>query len=494
MEHFDVVIVGAGISGIGASCHLKMHCPSKRFVVLEGRTDIGGTWDLFQYPGVRSDSDMYTLGYGFKPWTQAKAIADGPAILSYLREVAREYGVDQHMRFGHHVVLANWSSSEARWTVDAVQGEAKTPVRFSCHFLFMGTGYYDYAQGYFPDFPGRENFTGTLVHPQFWTKDIDYADKQVIVIGSGATAVTLVPEIAKRAAHVTMLQRSPSYLITTPAVDPFAAVFKKYLPSRLAFALSRWRNVLQQQLFFKICKYRPQVAKKYLFGKLFKELGPDYDYERHFTPRYNPWEQRLCLVPDSDFFLGLKSGRASIVTDQIDCFTPDGIKLKSGIELKADLIVSATGLKLQGLGGVAVSVDDVAVDLGKKVVYKGMMYNDVPNLAFSFGYSNASWTLRADLTCNYVCRLLNHMDKTGANICVPRWKDPHMVTKAWVDFSSGYFERAKDILPKQGEKAPWTQSQNYALDLLVMKFGKVDDGVMEFTRNTGGISASIAAE
>jgi monooxygenase len=495
VQHFDVIMVGAGISGIGAGCHLNINCPEKSYLVLEGRADIGGTWDLFRYPGIRSDSDMYTLGYAFRPWTEAKAIADGPSILNYVRDTAKAYGVDAHIRFNHKVVRANWSGAQACWTVDAEVGASKTPVRFTCSFLFMCSGYYDYDAGYTPDFPGAADFAGRLVHPQKWTDDIDYAGKQVVVIGSGATAVTLVPELAKKAAHVTMLQRSPSYVISAPAEDKIANSLRKFLPAKLAYGIVRWKNVLAQMYFYALCKFSPKTAKTFLFGKLQDELGPDFDYATHLTPRYNPWEQRLCLVPDSDFFQALKSGRASIATDHIESFTHDGITLKSGKTLPADLIVSATGLKLLGLGGVAVSVDNVPIRLNEKITYKGMMYNDVPNLATSFGYTNASWTLRADLTCNYVCRLLRHMDKTGTKICTPRLQDAGMKTQPWVNFSSGYFQRAVDVLPKQGNKTPWTQSQNYALDLMMLKYGALADGVMDFARPPAATPAlALAAE
>ncbi len=495
VEHFDVIVVGAGLSGIGAGCHLKIHCPDKNYAVLEGRADIGGTWDLFRYPGIRSDSDMYTLGYAFRPWTEAKAIADGPSILKYVRETARGYGVDKRIRFNHKVVRANWSSHDARWTVDAEVGAARQPVRFTCGFLFMCSGYYDYASGYTPDFPGAAQFAGRIVHPQFWTDDIDYIGKQVVVIGSGATAVTLVPALAKKAAHVTMLQRSPSYMISAPSEDTLAHATRKFLPEKLAYALTRIRKVILQQYFYTMCMVAPNAAKKYLFGLLEKELGPEADYARDWTPRYNPFTQRLCLVPDSDFFQALKCGQAEIVTDHIDSFTATGIRLKSGKELKADLIVTATGLKLLGLGGVSVSVDGSTITLNQKVTYKGMMYNDVPNLATSFGYTNASWTLRADLTCGYVCRLLQHMDKTGTKICLPRLHDTKMKTQPWVNFSSGYFQRAADILPKQGDKKPWVQAQNYTLDLMMLKYGAVADGVMEFSSPKAAAPAlSLAAE
>jgi monooxygenase len=494
-EHFDVVVVGAGLSGIGAGCHFKMHSPTKKYVILEGRSDSGGTWDLFRYPGIRSDSDMYTLGYGFRPWTEAKAIADGPSILKYVRETAQEYGVDKNIRFEHKVVRANWCSRAARWTVDVEVGAARAPYQFTCGFLFMCSGYYDYAGGYTPDFPGVADYGGRLVHPQLWTDDIDYSNKQVVVIGSGATAVTLVPELAKKAAHVTMLQRSPSYMVSGPSEDALANATRKYLPEKLAYALTRLRKTVAQQYLYAMCMVAPNVAKKSLIGKLQAELGPDADYAKDWTPRYNPWTQRLCLVPDNDLFNAIKSGRADVITDHIESFTRQGLRLKSGKELAADIVVTATGLKLLGLGGASVSVDGSPISLSQKVTYKGMMYNEVPNLATTFGYTNASWTLRSDLTARYVCRLLQHMDASGTKICTPRLRDLQMKTVPWVNFSSGYFQRAADILPKQGDKKPWLQSQNYALDLMLLKYGAVDDGVMEFTGPSAHVfERALAAE
>lgn len=480
-EHFDVLVVGAGLSGIGAGYHLKANCPNRSYVILEGREAMGGTWDLFRYPGIRSDSDMYTLGYAFKPWKAAKAIADGPSIREYIRETAAEHGIDEHIRYRHMVKRASWSSADARWTVEAEVGPEKTLARFTCSFLFMCSGYYSYAQGHRPTWPGEERFKGKIVHPQFWPEDFDYKGKRVVVIGSGATAVTLVPEMAKEAAHVVMLQRSPTYVVSRPAEDAIAEWLKKRLPPMLAYRMVRWKNVLFGMFFFNMARKRPEKVKERLIGMVREQLGPDYDVETHFTPRYNPWDQRLCLVPDADMFDAIKDGRASVVTDHIESFTEAGIRLTSGQELDADIIVTATGLKLNLLGDVAVTVDGAPTDLSKTMSYKGMMYSDVPNLASSFGYTNASWTLKADLTCEYVCRLLNHMEKTGTSIATPH-RDPSVEEEPFLDFSSGYVQRALDALPRQGSKRPWKLHQNYAFDLMMLRYGTVDDGTMVFSR------------
>jgi cation diffusion facilitator CzcD-associated flavoprotein CzcO len=482
-NHFDVLIVGAGISGIGAGYHLQAECPDRSYVILEGRADIGGTWDLFRYPGIRSDSDMYTLGYAFRPWREAKAIADGPSILNYVRETARDHGIDRHIRFNHHVRRASWSSADARWTVEAEVGPDKSVATFTCAFLFMCSGYYDYAEGHRPSWEGEADFRGRIVHPQFWPQDLDYAGKRVVVIGSGATAVTLVPEMAKAAAHVTMLQRSPTYVVSRPAEDAVANWLRAKLPAMLAYRLVRWKNVLLGMLFFNLARKRPEKTKERLISMVRDALGPDYDVGRHFTPRYNPWDQRLCLVPDADLFDSIRAGRASVVTDEIERFVAEGIRLKSGETLPADIIVTATGLKLQLLSGVDFSVDGAPVNMAKTMSYKGMMYSDVPNLASSFGYTNASWTLKADLTCEYVCRLLNHMRATQTTIATPH-RDPAVEEEPFLDFTSGYVQRALDTLPRQGKTKPWKLYQNYALDLLTLRYGRVDDGTMTFTNPT----------
>ena len=494
IEHFDVVVVGAGLSGIGAGYHLQTRCPGRTYVILEGRDCIGGTWDLFRYPGVRSDSDMFTLGYAFRPWTEAKAIAEGPSILKYVRDTARDYGIDRKVRFHTQVKRASWSSPDGRWMVEAEQGPAREPVRFSCNFLFMCSGYYRYEEGYTPQFPGTERFAGRIVHPQKWTDDIAYAGKRVVVIGSGATAVTLVPELAKSASHVTMLQRSPTYVVARPSEDPVANKLRRHLPSKIAYGITRWKNVLWGMYIYRRCKREPEHFKKLIIGGVREALGPDYDVETHFTPRYNPWDQRLCLVPDGDLFRSIREGRASVVTGHIATFTQCGIRLQSGEELPADLIVTATGLDLQPLGNLALSVDGRRIDPAKTMSYKGMMYSDVPNLASAFGYTNASWTLKCDLTCAYVCRLLNHMERKGYAQCTPRVTDPSVAPEPWVDFSSGYIQRAAPKFPKQGSKKPWRLYQNYALDIMTLRFGALEDGTMEYTRQRERPSLSAAAE
>lgn len=479
IEHFDVLIVGAGLSGIGAAYHLQKNCPTKRYAILEARETSGGTWDLFRYPGIRSDSDMYTLGYSFRPWRQPKAIADGPAILDYVRQTAQDNGIDRHIRYNHRVTQAAWSSAEARWTVEVQQ--AAGSLRYTCNFLLMCSGYYNYAEGYTPEFPGIAHYKGHIVHPQKWPQDLDYSGKRVVVIGSGATAVTLVPALAESAAHVTMLQRSPTYILSLPAQDVIANGLRRVLPAMWAYGITRWKNVLMGMLVFWLCKHKPELIKKMIRKGLRAELGPDYDLNTHFTPRYKPWDQRLCLVPDGDLFKTLRSGRASVVTDHIETFTEKGIRLKSGAEIEADIVVTATGLNLLALGGMEFSVDGRSVDLAKCMSYKGMMLSGVPNLAIALGYTNASWTLKCDLTCEYVCRLLNHMDKQGFAQCTPRQNDPTVGEQPFIDFSSSYIQRAIHKFPKQGTKAPWKLYQNYALDIMTLKFGAVADGAMEFS-------------
>jgi cation diffusion facilitator CzcD-associated flavoprotein CzcO len=478
-EHVDVLIVGAGLSGIGAAHHLQTAFTGRSYAILEAREAIGGTWDLFRYPGVRSDSDMQTLGYRFRPWTQASAIADGPAILKYVRDTAAEAGIDRHIRFGHRVVKAEWSTSDSQWTVEAVHDG--TPVQVTAKFLYVCSGYYHYDAGYTPDFPGIERFQGAVVHPQQWPEDLDYAGKKVVVIGSGATAVTLVPAMAGDAAHVTMLQRSPTYVVARPAEDAIANRLRRRLPLGLAYGLTRWKNVLLGMYFYQLCKRRPDRAKALIMQGLRFCLGPDYDIGTHFTPRYNPWDQRLCLVPDADLFRAIRQKTVSVVTNEIDTFTETGIRLRSGKELPADLIVTATGLSLQLLGGMTLAVDGKTINPGDTIAYKGMMYSDVPNFAVVSGYTNASWTLKADLVCEYVCRLLNHMQKNGLRQCTPRLDDPAMERLPWVDFSSGYIQRAIDQFPKQGARRPWRLHQNYAFDLMSLRFGSVRDKAMVFS-------------
>ena len=488
-KHFDMLIVGAGLSGVGAAFHFQQRCPGKTYAILEGREAIGGTWDLFRYPGIRSDSDMFTLGYVFKPWTEAKAIADGPSIRKYVVETAQENGIDRHIRFGHHVDAADWSPETATWTVRSSRKGAEDAV-ITCDFLFMCSGYYNYAGGYTPDFEGVSDFTGQVVHPQFWPEGLDYAGKRVVVIGSGATAVTIVPEMAKTASHVTMLQRSPTYVVSRPAEDAQANWLRAKLPAKLAYQIVRWRNVLGGMYFFNLARKRPARVKTAIIDMVKQHLGPDYDVATHFTPKYNPWDQRLCLVPDADLFDAIKTGAASVVTDHIERFTPTGITLKSGQELAADIVVTATGLNLQLLSGLKVSIDGAPVDVSKTMSYKGMMYSGVPNLASSFGYTNASWTLKADLTCEYVCRLINYMDKRGMKAATPAEPAPDVQEAPWLDFSSGYVTRSIDQFPRQGLKKPWKLYQNYALDLVTLKFGAVDDGTLRFSSPRAGQKAA----
>ncbi len=479
-QHFDVIIIGAGLSGIGTAYHVKTMCPGKTFAILEGRDTIGGTWDLFRYPGIRSDSDMYTLGYSFRPWRDGKAIADGGLILNYVRDTAREEGLESAIRFHHRVQRIAWSSATGTWDVEAVQGPDDLPVHFTCGFIVTCTGYYDYDGGYMPSFPGTDAFKGALIHPQHWPQDLDYAGKRVVVIGSGATAVTLVPSLAQKAAHVTMLQRSPSYVVSRPAEDKLANRLRRLLPSRLAYGVTRWRNVLQTMLFYNFSRWKPAETKKRLVKMVQDELGATYDVGTHFTPNYKPWDQRVCLVPDSDLFKAIKTGKAEMVTDQIARFTESGVELVSGRELPADIVVAATGLKLKLLGGITILIDGSVLDLARTLTYKGMMYSGVPNLASAMGYTNASWTLKCDLTSVYVCRLLNHMEKGGFASCTPMRNDPAVTEKPLIDFTSGYVRRAIDSFPKQGSKTPWKLYQNYLLDYATLKFGSLDDGAMHF--------------
>jgi cation diffusion facilitator CzcD-associated flavoprotein CzcO len=488
---FDVVIVGAGLSGIGVAYHLQRDCPRKSFVILEGRGVLGGTWDLFRYPGVRSDSDMHTLGFRFRPWRGEESIAGGPAILRYLNETAREYGIDRKIRFQHKVIRAAWSSADARWTLD-VAGPDGRMLTYRCNFLQMCSGYYDYDAGYMPGWPGMERFKGEVVHPQHWPEDLDYAGKRVVVIGSGATAVTLVPAMTDKAAHVSMLQRSPTYIVARPAKDAIANWLYAKLPEKLAHTLARWKNIGLQMYFYRLARKNPEGAKQKIVALARAEIGPGIDARKHLTPRYNPWDQRLCLVPDGDLFKAIREGKASIVTDEIETFTETGLRLRSGDELQADIIVTATGLVMRLLGGMELLVDGKAVNPGTTMSYKGMMFSDVPNLASTFGYTNASWTLKADLTAEYLCRILNRMDRGGFAYCTPRNNDPTLTTDATPPLSSGYMQRAKDILPKQGSKRPWKLYQNYAKDMLALRFGAINDGTLVFTRRPPSAGAGAA--
>jgi len=480
-EHLDVLIVGAGISGICMAYYLQTYCPHKKFALLEGREAIGGTWNLFQYPGVRSDSDMYTLGYSFHPWQDAKMIADGPSILRYLHETATVSGIDRQIRFNHRVQRASWSSVDARWTVEVVHGPDRDPVCFTCNFLCMCTGYYDYEQGYTPVWPGIEKFSGRIIHPQQWPEDLDYAAKQVVVIGSGATAVTLVPAMAEQAAHVTMLQRSPTYIVARPSKIEHPRGIQRVLPGGLAYRFARWRSILFGIYFYSLTRRRPEMAKRALLHLVRQQLGDEYDIETHFTPVYNPWDQRLCLAPDGDFFAAIRDGKVSIVTDHIETFTEKGLSLRSGKELTADIIVTATGLTMKIMSGVQLVVDDVPVDLAKTLIYKGTMYRDIPNLASAFGYVNASWTLKCELIARHTCRLLNYMDRHAYTQCTPRLRNHAIAEEPMMGLTSGYMQRARDTMPRQSTRSPWKMHQNYLRDLLSLRFGTVKDGTLEFT-------------
>jgi len=473
VEHVDVLIVGAGLSGIGAACHLRRECPGRTFALLESRDAIGGTWDLFRYPGVRSDSDMFTLGYSFRPWDQPKAIADGSSIREYVRTTAREYGIDEKIRFQHQVTGAEWSTEDSRWTVHATSPAGE--VTLTCDFLFVCSGYYRYDQGYRPDLPGIGNFAGPVVHPQHWPDDLDYAGKRVVVIGSGATAVTLVPAMADEAAHVTMLQRSPSYVLSVPGRDPLADKLRGRIPDRYLSPIVRWKNVLVSMLLFQLSRRAPNMVKSLLRKGAMSMLPPGYDVDTHFAPRYNPWDQRLCLVPDGDLFKTVAAGRASIVTDEIADFTADAVVTRSGERLPADLVITATGLNLLPVGGMSLTVDGEPVELGKTLAYKGMMLSGVPNFALTIGYTNASWTLKADLVARYVCRLLNHLTATGQVKATPRPPAGTQATVPLVDLQSGYVKRSVDKLPKQGPAAPWRLHQNYPRDVWLLRYGPVDD-------------------
>jgi monooxygenase len=479
-EHLDVLIVGAGLSGVGAAWHLQDRHPGRSYAILEARGDLGGTWDLFRYPGIRSDSDMHTLGYRFKPWTADKSITDGDSILEYVRQTAHDHGIDSRIRFHHRVVRAAWSTAEARWSVEAERTDTGETVQLTCDFLWNCSGYFRYDEGYTPEFEGRERFGGRIVHPQHWPQDLDYEGKRVVVIGSGATAVTLVPAMAEKAAHVTMLQRSPTYIVSLTAEDPVAKRLRRWLPPKALYSVVRWKNVLLQTFVYQLSRRRPQAVKRMVRRGLERALPAGYDIDTHFTPSYDPWDQRMCLVPDGDLFEAIADGSAEVVTDRIRSFTERGLQLESGAELEADVIVTATGLNLLFLGGIELAVDGNPVDVPQTMTYKGMMLSGVPNFAFTVGYTNASWTLKADLTSEYVCRLLAHMDAHGYGRCVPDL-DPSVVEQPLLDFTSGYVLRSLDQFPKQGSVEPWKLRQNYVFDIRTIRRGPIDDGTMRFS-------------
>jgi monooxygenase len=485
MEHFDVLIIGAGLSGIGAAWHLQKRSPSKSYAILEARNAIGGTWDLFRYPGIRSDSDMYTLGYNFKPWTGEKSIADGASIRGYIEETARENGIDTHVRYGQKLVSANWSTADARWTLTLANGS-----RLTAGWVMICSGYYRYDAGHAPEFPGMAQFQGKVVHPQFWPEELDYSGKNIVVIGSGATAMTLVPAMAETAAHVTMLQRSPTYVASVPSKDPFASKLRKLLPKSLAYRAVRLKNVIVSMTLFWLVRKNPKAANKRLVGLVRDALGPDYDVDTHFSPRYNVWDQRVCAVPDADLFDAIKAGTVSVVTDTIKTWTDSGIELSSGKTLPADIIVTATGIEMQLLGGAEIFIDGAKVAMPQTMIYKGMMIGGVPNLSYVIGYNNASWTLKADLSSAHACRILKHMDQRGYVQVMPKLDPAEMSSGNFFGLTSGYLARAEGTVPKQGIRHPWKVHHNYARDYASLKLGKVDDGVLQFS---GPTKASRAA-
>lgn len=479
-SHFDVLIIGAGLSGIGAAYRLQTLCPDKRYAVLEGRAESGGTWDLFRYPGMRSDSDMFTLSYPFRPWKGAHAIADGPSILQYLRDTARAFDVDRHIRFNHQVRSAHWASAEALWTLEVESPDSQQALTYSCGFLYVCSGYYDYSAGYSPEFRGSHTFNGQLIHPQQWPEHLDYAGKNVVVIGSGATAVTLVPALAVKAAHVTLLQRSPSYIASLPDTDVIADFLRRRLPEGVAHRVSRWKNILLALGLYRFCRRMPRLARRMLRYGVAIKLPSGYAVDEHFKPRYQPWDQRLCLVPNADLFKAISAGKASVITEQVESFTANGLRLTSGQELAADIVITATGLKLQACGGITLVIDGKPVNLADTLVYKGVLLSGIPNFALCVGYTNASWTLRADLSSMYVCRLLNHMKLNGYKVATPVCDDSSIEPRPLLNISSGYVLRATATLPKQGSKKPWHLPQNYLKDFMTLKFGAVVDGVIRF--------------
>ena len=493
MEHLDFLIVGAGLSGIGAGHYVQDKCPWASYAILEGRGAIGGTWDLFRYPGIRSDSDMFTLGYSFRPWDGEKSIADGESILQYIVDTAAEEGIDEHIRFHHRVVAADWSTADARWHVTAERSDTGETVELTCGFLLSCSGYYRYDHGYEPEFPGRDSFEGRIIHPQQWPTDFDPTGQRVVVIGSGATAVTLVPSLARDAAHVTMLQRSPTYIVSVPAKNPAAQLLRCVLPKRLAGPVVRWALALGTQATYFASQRRPALVKKVLKKGLERELPKGYDIDTHFTPAYNPWDQRLCAVPDGDLFKAIRAGTASVVTDHIEAFTERGILLTSGEKLEADVIVTATGLELLFLGGLALSVDGQPIDLASKLTYKGMMLEDVPNLAIAVGYTNASWTLKVDLTCDYVMRMVNHLRARGLRQCTPRNDDASVEAAPLLGLTSGYVQRSADRFPKQGSRFPWQVKQSYLSDYRALKRAPLEDDAIELS-NPQPSGARRAAE
>ncbi|AYE99251.1 FAD-containing monooxygenase EthA [Mycobacterium paragordonae] len=486
-EHLDVVIVGAGISGVSAAWHLQDRCPTKSYAILEKRPDMGGTWDLFRYPGIRSDSDMYTLGFRFRPWTERQAIADGKPILDYVKSTAAMYGIDKHMRFQQRVIAADWSSADNQWTLQIDSNGTQSEL--TCSFLFLCSGYYNYEEGYAPKFTGAEDFTGPIIHPQHWPEDLDYQGKNVVVIGSGATAVTLVPALANSGAkHVTMLQRSPTYIVSQPEADGIADKLNRYLPEKAAYTAIRWKNVVRQAAVYGACQKWPRRMRKTLMGLAQRQLPEGYDVRKHFGPHYSPWDQRLCLVPNGDLFRAIRHGKAEVVTDTIERFTATGIRLNSGVELPADIIVTATGLNLQLFGGATTSIDGEPLDLTKTMAYKGMMLSGIPNMVYTIGYTNASWTLKADLVSEFACRLMNYMDDNGYDTVVVDEPAPDVEDRPFMEFTPGYVLRSLDELPKQGSRTPWRLNQNYLRDIHLIRRGKIADEGLRFAKKPAPVT------
>ena len=482
-EHIDVLIVGAGISGIGAGYYLKNKCPSKSFKILESRNNLGGTWDLFKYPGIRSDSDMTTMGYRFKPWTGKNLVAGGGAILDYLNDVVDENGFRDKIQYDSHVTKAWWKSDESKWYVTYQDSTHGNEAMITCNFLYFCVGYYDYENGHEPEFEGQSDFNGDIIHPQHWPENLNYKDKNVVVIGSGATAVTLIPSMADETKHITMLQRSPTYYMVRPNIDPIGAFFRRFMGKTVSYFVMRWKNIQLQSWFFKRARKDPKLIKEFLIGVVKEKLNPEYNVDKHFTPSYNPWEQRLCLVPDGDLFNAINEGKASVVTDHVDSFTSNGIKLKSGNELPADIIVTATGLKLMICSNIEIKVDDETIDISDTMTFKGMMVSNVPNVVWTFGYTNASWTLRADLTAEYTCKILNYMDKHDYKVATPSPNSEIGEDGTWLDFNSGYVTRSAHLFPRNGDRDPWRNTQNYIKDVVDLRYGNVKDEELIFSKN-----------
>jgi cation diffusion facilitator CzcD-associated flavoprotein CzcO len=485
VEQLDVLVVGAGLSGIGAGRYLRTEHPDRSFAILEARGATGGTWDLFRYPGVRSDSDLHTFGYEFKPWRDRQSIADAPRILAYLRETVTENGLDAHIRHHHRVVALAWSSEECRWLAEVERTDTGERLRLGARWVFCAGGYYRYDEGHTPHFEGREDFTGTIVHPQHWPEDLDHAGRRVVVIGSGATAVTLVPALAETAAHVTMLQRTPTYVMPVPREDRIAAVLRRWFGEERGYALTRRKNILQQRAVWSFAQRFPKAARRLIRRVNTKLLPEGYPVDEHFRPPYDPWDQRLCAVPDGDLFTAIRRGAAEVVTDRIDRFTEHGILLQSGRELEADLVVTATGLNVQAVGGIAITVDGAPVRLARTVAYKGMMLSGVPNFVIAIGYTNSSWTLKIGLLCEHFCRLLSHLDAHGYDAACPEPSDPDMPTRPFLDFAAGYIRRAVDDLPRQGDRMPWLTSMSYHSDVKLLRSDDVTDPELRLFRAVG---------